>query len=288
MSDPTISTVLAATDFSAHSHQAVLQAAAIARALGATLSLVYVDDGGEDETAHGRLTQAARGLDGIAASAHVAVGHSDEGIVATAAAIDADLIVTGTHGHTGLKRFFLGSVAEKVVRLAETNVLVSRPPRPSASDAHAGLFQRILVPTDFSEASEKALLLATTLAAPGATIELFHAWHYPSGLHAHHALPDDEQSPLAGLRREITAAAREHGARWVANHTTGELTLRFVQAYGPAAAAVQDRLEAEPFELVAMGTHGRRGFRRFMLGSVAEATVRHSPCSVLVAHAGDL
>jgi nucleotide-binding universal stress UspA family protein len=281
-----IETVLAATDFSAHSHQAVLQAAAIARALSARLSLVYVDADGEDEAAHGRLTQTARALDGIAASAHVAVGHADEGIVATAAAMKADLIVTGTHGHTGLKRFFLGSVAEKVVRLAETNVLVSRP--PAAGGTHTELFQRILVPTDFSDASEKALLLAIALAAPGATIELFHAWHYPSGTHAHHALPDDEDSPLLGLRREIIAAANEHGARWATSHATGDLTLRFVQDYGPAAAAVQDKLEAEPFELVAMGTHGRRGFRRFMLGSVAEATVRHSPCSVLVAHAGDL
>lgn len=283
---PTIKTVLAATDFSTHSHEAVLQAAAIARALGARLSLVYVDASGEDETAHGRLTQSARALDGIAAAAHVVVGHADEGIVATAEAVKADLIVTGTHGRTGLKRFFLGSVAEKVVRLAETNVLVSRP--ATGGEARTGLFERILVPTDFSDASEKALLLAIGLAAPGATIELFHAWQYPSGTHSHHALPDDEHSPLAGLRREIVAAASEHGARWAANHATGDLTVRFVQDYGPAAAAVQDKLEAEPFDLVAMGTHGRRGFRRFMLGSVAEATVRHSPCSVLVAHAGDL
>ena len=51
---------------------------------------------------------------------------------------------------------------------------------------------------------------------------------------------------------------------------------------------MQEKLDAEPYDLVAMGTHGYRGFRRFILGSVAEATVRHAPCSVFVAHAGKL
>lgn len=43
-------------------------------------------------------------------------------------------------------------------------------------------------------------------------------------------------------------------------------------------------LETHPFDLVALGSHGRRGIRRFLLGSVAENIVRHAPCSVLVAH----
>ena len=63
--------------------------------------------------------------------------------------------------------------------------------------------------------------------------------------------------------------------------------VEFVQEYGPAAALIQERTEAVEYDLVAMGTHGSRGFRRFILGSVAEATVRHSTCSVLVAHAED-
>lgn len=287
---PPIHTVLAATDFSIHSQPAVLQAAAIARTQSARLALVYADTTGQDETAQSKLTAAAQSLTGLEVSTHIAVGHADEAIVASATAMNASLIVTGTHGHTGLKRFFLGSVAEKVVRLAETNVLVARA--PAGGGAHAGLFQRIMVPTDFSTAAEKALHLAMLLAAPGATIELFHAWQYPSGTHSHHALPDDEHSPLAALRREIVDAAAHHGAEWVARHASADLTLRFVQDYGPAAAVVQEKLEKtpaeQPFDLIAMGTHGRRGFRRFVLGSVAEATVRHSPCSVLVAHAGDL
>jgi nucleotide-binding universal stress UspA family protein len=281
---PAIKSVLAATDLSPSSQHAVAQAAAVARAQQAELSLIYADVHGTDEAAQGLLSALAKELDGIVASSHVAVGHADDVIVETAKMMRADLIVTGTHGRTGLKRFFLGSVAEKVVRLAQTNVLVAR----EHGSAPSGLYQRILVPTDFSDAAEKALHLAMLLAAPGATIELFHAWQYPAGTHSHHALPDDDHSPLAALRREIVDSGEKHGAQWVKRHAHSDLTLRFVQAYGPAAASVQEKLEKEPFELIAMGTHGRRGFRRFVLGSVAEATVRHSPCSVLVAHAGDL
>lgn len=281
---PAIQTVLAATDLSAHSEPAVSQAAAIARSQNATLALLFADVDGTEHTAQAQLAERVRQIEGVVATSQVAVGHAEDVIVESARAMHADLIVTGTHGRTGLKRFFLGSVAEKVVRLAQTNVLVTRA-RGSGPD---GLYSRILVPTDFSDGAERALHLAMLLAAPGATIELFHAWQYPSGTHSHHALPDDEHSPLAALRREIVEAAKTHGDQWVARHANETLTLRFVQDYGPAAGAVQEKLEKEAFELVAMGTHGRRGFRRFVLGSVAEATVRHSPCSVLVAHAGDV
>ena len=129
---------------------------------------------------------------GIKVSHVIRRGYADEGIVAAAADLSVDLIVTGTHGRTGLARFFLGSIAEKVVRLAQTNVLVARP-----SDSEDGAFQRILVPTDFSPASKRALLLGMDLAAPNATITLFHAWHYPAGTHSTTLAGDED--PLAEI-----------------------------------------------------------------------------------------
>ncbi len=273
--------ILAATDFSGDASAAVDQAAAVARGQNGRLTILYVNTGHEPDAAS-RLATHVGEIEDLTVNTVVREGHPDEVIVSVAAEVHADLIVTGTRGRTGIARFFLGSVAEKVVRMAQTNVLVAR-----GSNGPSGLFERILVPTDFSDASEKALHLAMLMAAPGATIELFHAWQYPPGTVAH-GIPDDEHNPLNALQREIVMAADKNGRAWVERHASAELTLRFAHGHGPSASVVQEKLEKEGFDLVALGTHGRRGFRRFVLGSVAEATVRHSPCSVLVAHAGDL
>jgi len=190
-------------------------------------------------------------------------------------------VVTGTRGRTGLKRFLLGSVAEKVVRLASTNVLVAR-----LCPSQSGTFERIMVPTDFSPASEKALRLAFMLAPKGASIDLFHAWQFPPGTHIVGS-PDDEHGPLSSLRKEILVAAERNAREWIERYQSSGVPLRFVHGYGPAAGVVQDHVVTEQYDLVAMGTHGYRGFRHFVLGSVAEAIVRYSPCSVMIAHAED-
>jgi nucleotide-binding universal stress UspA family protein len=59
---------------------------------------------------------------------------------------------------------------------------------------------------------------------------------------------------------------------------------------GPPASVITHAAERGGHDLIAIGTHGHRGFRRLLLGSVAESTIRHAPCSVLVVHgehAGD-
>lgn len=215
---------------------------------------------------------------GVNAGVRVEAGEADEVIVAVSRDIGADLIVTGTKGLTGVKRFFMGSVAASVVRTSENNVLVARgQPAP---------FRHILVPVDFSPASERALSLAISLAEPGATIDLMHAWQYPAGTH-HMSNPHPTEGPMAAVRDEIIRNVVQRGEALVERYRTDDSELRFIHEFGPAAAVIQDTLEAGAYDLVAMGTHGYRGFRRFMLGSVAEATVRYSPCSVLIAHIGD-
>ena len=61
--------------------------------------------------------------------------------------------------------------------------------------------------------------------------------------------------------------------------------VKFELLHGPAASVLTARAETTHRDLIAIATHGYRGFRRLLLGSVAEATVRHAPCSVLAAHA---
>ncbi len=296
-----LGTILVATDFSDAAALAVNQAGDIAKRAGARLILLRVDSRlaagrgrsgvsqpGSDSAGDERAAEHMQRLEeigapflqsGLRVEYEVRGGHPDEVIVEAADDFAADLVVTGTRGRTGLKRFLLGSVAEKVVRLASTNVMVARL-CPSA----VGTFQRIMVPTDFSPASEKALRLALMLAPEGASIDLFHAWQFPPGTHIV-GTPDDKNSPLAGMRRDILKAAQKSADAWISKYENRGVPLSFLHGYGPAAGVIQEQVVQQQYDLVAMGTHGYRGFRRFVLGSVAEAIVRYSPCSVMIAHA---
>ncbi len=299
----TLETILVAVDFSKPSDIARAQALTIAERAGAALVFLWVE--GEiarapsgaaiygtavreveamvSEMRQHSITKLEQWSEnarsrGVRASVRVDQGDPAETIVAVGEELDADLIVTGTKGLTGFRRFFLGSVATKVTRMSSTHVLVGRSDKTE--------FKRILVTTDFSPTSEKALALAVEVAAPGAEIEIFHAWQYPVGTVGVNT-PNPTQGPLLELRNEIVAQNASKGAMLVAKYRKDGIECRFTQEHGTAAAIILERLEAGDYDLVAMGTHGYRGFQRFMLGSVAEATVRHSPCSVLVAHGRD-
>jgi nucleotide-binding universal stress UspA family protein len=214
----------------------------------------------------------------LVVSHHVARGHADEVIVERAAEQGADLVVVGTRDLTGLKRFFLGSVAENVVRASQTSVLVARGPV-------AG-FGRVLVATDFSPAGDLAVDMACTLAAPDAEIVLFHAWQFPPGTVGLRATTASDGDAVGELREQILALNARRGEALCQRVTRTGRRARFAQEHGAPAAEIQAQLETEPYDLACLSTHGHRGFRRFLLGSVTEATVRHAPCSVLVVHAG--
>jgi nucleotide-binding universal stress UspA family protein len=210
----------------------------------------------------------------LATVIRVESGYPDEVIVNTATEMGAALVIVGTRGLTGFKRFLLGSVAEKVVRMSTGNVLVARgQPRP---------FSRVLVATDFSPASEHAMQVALALSTPDAQIDILHAWQYPPGVRGASSAKPSE-GPLADLRSQIVKRIENLGSLLTQRYSSSGRTLQFTNVFGAAGAVIHDRLESADYDLVAMGTHGHRGFRRFLLGSVAEITVRHAPCAVLVA-----
>lgn len=294
--------LLVATDLSAIADAALERAIAFARRDGARLTLAYIEP---DYTATPIMTaqesaailewinaaEAERGATeksvaeraarvqaaGVAVDVVIKKGKADDEIPELAGEIGADLLVIGTHGRTGIKRFLLGSVAEHVVRRAPVSTLVTR-------GTGASEFRRILVGTDFSPGADKALRQAIALSAPGAEIEIAHVWHYPPGTWGLDALADRTEG-LSALRSALTAGALERGHRLLETWKDSGRQLRFELLHGPAASVLTARAETAGCDLIAIGTHGYRGFRRFLLGSIAEATVRHAPCSVLVAHA---
>lgn len=182
-----------------------------------------------------------------------------------------DLCILGTHGRTGLSRFMLGSVAEKVVRHAPCSVLAVR--------ANAGTepFRHALVPTDFSESAAYALDLAALLVDPAGSITLAHVIEAPVSYSG--------EPPSAEFARVLDQHAATTLDREVARfERSSKVPITTESRIGYPGSQTLDLLdEDDTFDLVAMGSHGRTGIKRVLLGSVAEKVVRHARCPVLVA-----
>lgn len=142
--------------------------------------------------------------------------------------------------------------------------------------------KRILVATDFSPGASAALDHAVDLAERfGATVVALHVWPPPTVLRADDALslagqPYQQLAELASRRAsaemdEFLAPLAEREGVWFR---------RQVAMGDPAETIVEVATDGE-FDLIVMGTHGRTGLKRMILGSVAEAVCRHAPCPVL-------
>lgn len=291
--------ILVGVDFSPASVAAAVRAAEIAAHHGARLTLVhaatvperpevpesmqatadaYVDvltrrlHGDRDRLATLRTELSANGVE---VSQVLVDRFADDAIVEAATELHVDLVVTGSRDRTGLRRWLLGSVAEAVVRAAPCSVLVARPGDPERG------FQRLVVGTDFSPPSEIAIERAYDIASAGAELELVHCFHtaFPA------AQPD--QLPLgpdpATLHAQLSTDAQVRGEALLARTARPGFTTRFVLRDDTARHGLCDLAEERHADLIVVGSHGHRGVRRALLGSAAEAVVRHAPCSVLVA-----
>jgi nucleotide-binding universal stress UspA family protein len=142
-------------------------------------------------------------------------------------------------------------------------------------------FTRILVPTDFSPGGENAAVAACAFArAVGGTIRLFHVYNPPSLM-----LPDG--STFAPTPAELVQATEraDHALaaleRTLAARVGGAVAIEVASAIGDAADEILRLAESGDYDVIVMGTHGRTGIRRMMLGSVAEKVLRRAPIPVL-------
>lgn len=183
----------------------------------------------------------------------------------------AELIVVGTHGRKGLSKLLLGSVADQVVRAAHCPVLVARAPREGA----------VLAATDFADPALPAIEAAAAEATRrGRKLVVMHAMESPRDGDAAMGL----LGALPALDTAETRAARRALASQIIN-----TALTRLHAQGEIVIAEEDVLEetmrlAEslPAELIVVGTHGRTGLSRVVLGSRAAKVIESAPCSVLV------
>jgi nucleotide-binding universal stress UspA family protein len=215
-----------------------------------------------------KAVHTATSRDAAHYSIAVEQGTVHSGILRLAERIGAGAIVIGGKKEKSIIPALSGT-AESVTRHAHCPVLVVRP-SPTG---------KVLAATDFSDPSRPAI------AAGASEANRLH-----TGLAIIHAIDmlPPVMPPIEGIgypvfplnvqthireasQRELDACVRRYDAR-------GGSLLR----EGPAAEAILDAAEKLPAQLIVVGTHGRTGLSRIALGSVAEAAMRASPCSVLV------
>jgi nucleotide-binding universal stress UspA family protein len=207
-----------------------------------------------------------------------------------------------SHGYSGVKRFFVGSFAEQMLRFASCPVLVFRGGRAPGAGAGAGvgavtragasgrkgsqgfILERLLVAHDFSVCSRPAMLLARDWAKVfGATMRLHFVVEHYASLY-------DYAAHMEGSFKEYLEKVRQEALARFRHLLRDEWKDIPAEAVATTGDPVEEILrEAKEFkaDLIVVGTHTRSGLERFFLGSVAQKTVRKAPCSVLVVRATD-
>jgi nucleotide-binding universal stress UspA family protein len=198
----------------------------------------------------------------------------------------ADLVVMTTHARGVFSRFWLGSVADGLVRELKKPLLLIKPsdtggPSDVASNgANAGRFRRVLVPLDNSPASESILKPLVDLLASEAhvtcTLLLARTAVFPAPM----PLPGVGPIGTAAMNNPaVDAKSLNRVAKSMIQHFRVETR---VAVGGDPASVILAEAERIGAELIAMATHGRGGLRRLVLGSVADKVMRRAGATVLL------
>ena len=285
--------IAVATDFSDRSREALPVAASLARKFSAELFVVYQCElalltsppsfdveqifQAADEKLSG-LIEAEPSFDGLEVVPLLVRGGNIRTFKESLENQDIDLLVVTTHGRTGVQRFLLGSFAEKTLRFAPCPVLVFRKTGKDKAESEDFAPRRILIPHDGSVISRhavdcackwarafdaKARLLQVVNNQPqtvGFGPDILGGWHQYEEKCKH--LAREELQSIAEAEESIEP----------------EVAIRV----GHPVLEILNQAEDYGADLIVMGTTGKTGLQHYLLGSVAEKTVREASCSVLV------
>ncbi len=295
----TVNTLLVPTDGSDSAIEAARRGFDLAEAFGAAVHVLSVADStiatgagyaGDSASIRARLRDRAtaraaslrdeaieRGIDATAVTRE---GIPANEIVTCADESGIDAIVLGTAGRGGVARTVVGSVADKVVRTAPVPVVTIRP--EAVANSIGEDVDSILLPTDGSTTAREAAELGFELAVQlDATVHLLTVIDSDRSTALSETLDADrsDEKSQAGVAEHLEPLASEARERGLEVDVT-------VRAGRPAEAIVA-YAESNPVDLIALGTAGRGGFERFVLGSVADRVIRSAPVPVLTTRPGE-
>lgn len=307
-----IKNILVPVDFSRMSNQGIETAKRLARSFGARVHVAHVSAPvsgralmaaaiawGETPTSIAKAVREglADELKGLASKYALSTEdsiHVREGapvfdmICRLAAEIRADLLVVPTHAFKGVKRFFLGSTAERVIQHAPCPILVDRravaqlPSTPLPTGPPLRI-EKILVPVDFSIGSRDGLRYAIQFARTFASkITVLHVldlgYSEPKEVSAMEHLKG-----LAGASvRQVLKEVRQEMRKFVGSVAFGRVRASSEIKIGPPVEQISDFALTNDFDLIITSTHGLTGFKHVLIGSVAERLVRQSRVPILV------
>ena len=212
--------------------------------------------------------------------ADVILGHPCSAIVQTAASWKADLVMLGSNELGPVARLLLGSTAHSVLRRAPCSVEIVRPPANGKRLLAAGM--KILVATDGSEYSGIALHSVVSRPWPkGGEVKVFSV---PERFVSTGVFPYVESKEIDNLNTSALKEAKkavDAGAKILSKLDAKVSTETPLPQDSPARAIVKEAQEWGA-QMIVVGSHGRRGIDRLMLGSVSEHVAFHSHCSVEV------
>jgi len=200
-------------------------------------------------------------LEGDVASAIVDAAHAEQ----------ADLIIMSTHGYSGLTRWVLGSVTEKILRIA---------PCPVLAIGAARRLQRVLITLDGSPLAEHAIEPGLSLAQSlKAEVTLLRCVPH---IVTDGKLDEHERGLSRRMQEELLSEAREYlRARSSEAAHTG-MVIKPEVRIGLPADSILEYVEAYGIDLIVMATHGRTGLKRWVYGGVTAKVLRSGSCSLLV------
>ncbi len=275
-----------ATDLSERADRALDRAFALAREHGCGLNIIHVvDDSLPDDIVSQQISSAKEHLDRdiserladgkIDVAINVTAGDPFRTIVEETQRLGTDVLISGMHRKDSLRDFVAGTTIGRVIRSVNCPVLLVR-------NRAADKYEKIMIATDFSPSSRFALGAAVSLA-PSARFQLVHAYDVPFGglIDSPETREILERENIARLNafaeEEMVAISERVSPR---PQFANPCTIR-----GAVLQALSTHAASMKADMLAVGTHGRTGIGRMILGSVAETLIADPPTDLLIARA---
>jgi len=292
-----IKTIFCTTDISDFSNHAVSWGIAMAQEFGAKLYVCHVvdfptsityGDGpiffvDQQSQAIGNANNQLKQLVGdkeVQWEPLVSIGHAGDEISRLAKEKSADLVISATHGRSGLKRLILGSVTERLMRTLHCPLLIVRGPENDLNIlSEQGLrFNKILVGCDFSEDSALALQHGLSLAQEfQSELHLVHVMEPPVYMDMFKISVEYGEELQVDLQPQI----KDKLKKMVPTEAFNWCSPKTVLLNGPSHEELIRYAKTNKMDLIVLGVRGQGLVERLFIGSTTDRVVRQTPCPVL-------